>query len=170
MRARLARVRAAARRLTIGDTARPTIAAGGVRAAIRAAQPAARRRRGDADLDALMPQSEGMTPLAPQFASGAAFTSQFEQLRGPGGQVLRPAEDRRRRSALAVGRRDVGTSGAAAADPRLAPLPADFDQVMQMHRRLRAGAGVSPEGRGGELSLRLRSPQRHRGVAVRGRR
>ena len=76
-----------------------------------------------------MPQSEGMTPLA-QFASGAAFTSQFEQIRGPGGQVLnlpRIADEGPHCSRPA--RR--GTSGAAAADG-LAPLPADFDQVMQM--------------------------------------
>ena len=48
--------------------------------------------------------------------------------RRPGAQ---PAEDRRRGSPLAVGRRDVGTL-APLPPMGLAPLPADSDQVMQM--------------------------------------
>ena len=78
-----------------------------------------------------MPQSEGMTPLAPQFASGAAFTSQFEQIRGPGGQVLnlpRIADEGPHWQSAGA------TSAPLAPLPPmgLAPLPADFDQVMQM--------------------------------------
>ena len=93
-----------------------------------------------------MPQSEGATPLAPQFASGAAFTSQFEQLRGPGGQVLslpRIADEGPHWQSAGA------TSAPMAPLPPmgLAPLPADFDQVMQT-RSARSGTVSVPRDEG----------------------
>ena len=129
-----AMMREAARRLShqvVGDTARLH---GGVRAAIEQLNLPPGRRRG-AEPRRAHAAVDGASPLAPpQFASGAAFTSQFEQLRGPGGQVSscrgsptrvptgsRPARRRRSRAAAADGPR--------AAPRRLRPGDADAGRL-----------------------------------------
>ena len=157
VRARLARVRrrraASAIRSSATPRGRRRSRRNSSSSTCRPASPGAEPRRAHAAVG-------GYDAAGAAVRLGAAFTSQFEQLRGPGGQVLnlpRIADEGPHWQSAGA----TSAPGAAAADgPRAAPRrlrPGDADAG-----RLGAGAGVSPEGRGA-IQLRLRSPQRHGG-------